>query len=132
MATAERDYYEVLGVARDAGESEIKKAFRKLARQHHPDKMPGDKAAERRFKEINEANEVLERQLRLIREGVMRIRLVPIGEVFERMRFAMRDIARAANITVGASYLYFASKEELFSAVYGAGLKAVRDAVKLT
>jgi len=44
--------------------------------------------------DVNEANELLERQLRSIREGVMRIRLVPIGEVFERMRFAMRDIAR--------------------------------------
>jgi two-component system chemotaxis sensor kinase CheA len=44
--------------------------------------------------DLNEANETLERQLRSIREGVMRIRLVPIGEVFERMRFAMRDIAR--------------------------------------
>ncbi len=53
------DYYKTLGVPRIATQPEIKKAFRKLARQHHPDKMPGDKAAERRFKEINEANEVL-------------------------------------------------------------------------
>jgi two-component system chemotaxis sensor kinase CheA len=46
------------------------------------------------WEELNESNETIERQLRAIREGVMRIRLVPIGEVFERMRFAMRDIAR--------------------------------------
>jgi len=54
-----KDYYAVLGVPRTASQAEIKKAFRKLARQHHPDAKPGDTAAERRFKEVNEANEVL-------------------------------------------------------------------------
>jgi curved DNA-binding protein len=54
-----KDYYAVLGVPRTASQAEIKKAFRKLARQHHPDAKPGDNAAERRFKEVNEANEVL-------------------------------------------------------------------------
>jgi curved DNA-binding protein len=54
-----RDYYKVLGVKRDASAAEIKRAFRKLAREHHPDLKPGDSAAERRFKEVNEANEVL-------------------------------------------------------------------------
>ena len=54
-----RDYYAVLGVKRDATKAEIKRAFRKLARAHHPDLKPGDAAAERRFKEVNEANEVL-------------------------------------------------------------------------
>ena len=54
-----RDYYKVLGVGRDATQAEIKRAFRKLARESHPDLKPGDKAAEGRFKEINEANEVL-------------------------------------------------------------------------
>jgi curved DNA-binding protein len=54
-----KDYYAVLGVPRTASQAEIKKAFRKLARQHHPDRKPGDTAAERRFKEVNEANEVL-------------------------------------------------------------------------
>ncbi len=54
-----KDYYAVLGVPRTASQADIKKAFRKLARQHHPDAKPGDTAAERRFKEINEANEVL-------------------------------------------------------------------------
>ena len=53
------DYYEVLGVPRSADEKEIRSAFRKLARQYHPDLNPGDEAAERKFKEINEANEVL-------------------------------------------------------------------------
>jgi len=54
-----RDYYATLGVPRSASTGEIKKAFRKLARQHHPDRNPGNAEAERRFKEINEANEVL-------------------------------------------------------------------------
>ena len=54
-----QDYYKTLGVPRTATQPEIKKAFRKQARQHHPDTKPGDKTSERRFKEINEANEVL-------------------------------------------------------------------------
>lgn len=54
-----RDYYQVLGVDRNAGEAEIKKAYRKLARQYHPDINPGNTTAEARFKEINEAYEVL-------------------------------------------------------------------------
>jgi DnaJ-class molecular chaperone len=54
-----KDYYQILGVPRTASQADIKKAFRKLAREHHPDHKPGDKAAERRFKDINEANAVL-------------------------------------------------------------------------
>jgi DnaJ-class molecular chaperone len=59
MAVKFRDYYEVLGVPKTATESEIRKAYRDLARKNHPDVNPGDKAAEDRFKEINEAYEVL-------------------------------------------------------------------------
>ncbi len=54
-----KDYYSVLGVPKTASEEDIKKAFRKLARQHHPDLNPGDKASEAKFKDLNEANEVL-------------------------------------------------------------------------
>src|SRR5215831_8500820 len=54
-----KDYYSTLGVAKTASDKEIKQAFRKLARKHHPDVNPGDKSAENRFKEINEAYEVL-------------------------------------------------------------------------
>jgi molecular chaperone DnaJ len=56
---AKRDYYELLGVSRTATEAELKSAFRKLAMQHHPDRNPGDKDCEHRFKEINEAYDVL-------------------------------------------------------------------------
>lgn len=54
-----KDYYEVLGVSKDAGQDEIKQAFRNLAKQYHPDRNPGDSSAEAKFKEINEAYEVL-------------------------------------------------------------------------
>ncbi len=54
-----KDYYNVLGVSRNATEDEIKKAYRKLAMKYHPDRNPGDKEAEDKFKDINEANEVL-------------------------------------------------------------------------
>jgi curved DNA-binding protein len=56
-----KDYYEVLGVSRTASEAEIKKAFRKLAREHHPDVAKNKKQAEEKFKELNEAYEVLGR-----------------------------------------------------------------------
>lgn len=54
-----KDYYEILGVNKNAGINDIKKAYRKLARKYHPDLNPGDKAAEQKFKEINEAHETL-------------------------------------------------------------------------
>lgn len=59
MATTKRDYYEVLGVSRGCSQEELKRAYRKLAMQYHPDRNNGDKAAEERFKEIGEAYAVL-------------------------------------------------------------------------
>jgi molecular chaperone DnaJ len=56
---AKRDYYDTLGVAKSASGDDIKKAFRKLAMQHHPDRNPGDKSAEQKFKDVNEAYDVL-------------------------------------------------------------------------
>ena len=54
-----RDYYEVLGIGKNATDAEIKSAYRKLAKKYHPDLNPGDKEAEEKFKEVNEANDVL-------------------------------------------------------------------------
>src|SRR6185437_8507854 len=56
---AKRDYYELLGVQKNASADEVKKAFRKLAMQHHPDRNPDDKSAEQKFKDVNEAYDVL-------------------------------------------------------------------------
>ena len=56
---AGKDYYEILGVKRDASKDDIRKAFRKLAKKYHPDRNKGDKEAEARFKEVNEAYNVL-------------------------------------------------------------------------
>ena len=59
MAENKRDYYEVLGIQKGASDDEIKKAFRKMALKYHPDRNPGDKEAEEKFKEVNEAYGVL-------------------------------------------------------------------------
>ena len=59
MAVDYKDYYKILGVDKNASQKDIQKAYRKLARKHHPDVNPGDSSAEEKFKEINEANEVL-------------------------------------------------------------------------
>ena len=75
---AKRDYYEVLGVQRDASDADLKAAFRKLAMQCHPDRNPGDNDSEHRFKEINEAYEILKA------EGIRaRVVSMPSWEMFE-------------------------------------------------
>src|ERR1039457_7431886 len=62
MATPKHDYYETLGVPRKADAEEIRKAYRKLARKYHPDLNPGDKSSEERFKNVQEAYDVLDRK----------------------------------------------------------------------
>ena len=59
MADNKRDYYEVLGLSKGASEADIKKAYRGMAKKYHPDLNPGDAEAEQKFKEVNEAYEVL-------------------------------------------------------------------------
>jgi len=59
MAENKRDYYEILGISKSAGEADIKKAYRTLAKKYHPDQNPNDKTAETKFKEVNEAYEIL-------------------------------------------------------------------------
>src|ERR1700751_6369607 len=56
---AKQDFYEILGVSKSASPDELKKAYRKLAMKHHPDRNPSDKSAEQKFKEINEAYDIL-------------------------------------------------------------------------
>ena len=72
----EKDFYKVLGVAKDAKPEEIKKAYRKLARDNHPDQNPGNAEAEQRFKEISEANDVLSErgQAQGVRRGAPAVR----------------------------------------------------------
>ena len=57
--SGKRDFYEVLGCGKDASDKDLKKAYRKLARKYHPDSNPGSKTAEQKFKEINEAYDIL-------------------------------------------------------------------------
>ena len=64
MAEQKRDYYEVLGVDKNADDAAIKKAYRVLAKKYHPDMNPGDKEAEKKFKEASEAYAVLRRNLK--------------------------------------------------------------------
>src|SRR5579871_843167 len=84
-----KDYYKVLGVQKTATTDEINKAYRRLARKYHPDLNPGDKAAETRFKEINEAHEVLSDQEK-------RQKYDALGSSWGRPGFDIHSYTRAA------------------------------------
>ena len=76
-----RDYYEVLGIGKNATDAEIKSAYRKLAKKYHPDLNPGNKEAEEKFKEVNEANDVLsdpQKQRKSSRKSTRHTKCFPI------------------------------------------------------
>lgn len=110
-----KDYYKVLGVSRDATQDEIKKAFRKLAVKYHPDKNPGNKEAEARFKEITEAQEVLG-------DPEKRRRYDQLDENWTRTEGENYDdwFTRNANIFRGEnSYSFTTDAEEIFTRMGG-------------
>ena len=111
MAQEKRDYYEVLGVSKTATDAEIKKAYRKLAMKYHPDYNPGDKEAEEKFKEVNEANEVLSDPKK--------------RQLYDQYGFAGVDPAYAALAVLAATVWTWATSSAISSAAVSAAL-AVR------
>jgi curved DNA-binding protein len=111
MAT--RDYYELLGVKKDAKPEEIKKAYRKLAVKYHPDKNPGDKQAEERFKEISEAYAVLS-------DVEKRKQYDQFGSDGFHQRFSQEDIFRGVDINDLFRDMGFGSSDA-FSRIFGGG-----------
>lgn len=120
-----RDYYQILGLNKDASEAEIKKAYRKLARKYHPDVNPGDKSAEEKFKEINEAYEVLsdpEKRQKYDRFGAQWRQYERSGgrpEDFDWSQWSARPGA-------GGTYTRTVSPEE-FEQMFGGGLGGFSD-----
>ncbi|HEY6839055.1 MAG TPA: J domain-containing protein, partial [Geobacteraceae bacterium] len=110
---AERDYYEVLGLKKGASPDEIKKAYRKLALKYHPDKNPGDKGAEDRFKEINEAYAVLS-------DPQKKAQYDQFGSSGFHQRFSQEDIFRGFNVDDLLREMGFGS-DDVFSRMFGGG-----------
>lgn len=108
-----KDYYQILGVARDASPDAIKKAYRKLALKYHPDKNPGDKQAEERFKEITEAYAVLS-------DAEKKQQYDQFGEAGFHQRFSQEDIFRGFD--VGDIFREFGiGNDDIFSHLFGGG-----------
>ncbi len=107
-----RDYYEILGVSRTASAEEIKRAYRKLAVKYHPDKNPGDKTAEERFKQINEAYAVLS-------DPEKRKQYDAFGAEGFSQRFSQEDIFRGFDVGDLFRDLGFGT-EDIFSRIFGA------------
>jgi len=112
MATND-DYYKLLGVSKNATETEIKKAYRKLALQHHPDRNPGDKGAEEKFKKINEAYAVLS-------DKEKRAQYDRFGSAKFHQRFSQEDIFRGFDVGDLFKDAGFGS-EDIFSRLFGGG-----------
>ena len=101
----DKDFYSILGVSKDASAADVKKAYRKLARQYHPDQNPGDTEAEQRFKDITEANSVL-------------------SDPEERKQYdAIRAMGSGARFTAGGpgGAGGSANFEDLFGDIFGGG-----------
>jgi curved DNA-binding protein len=108
-----KDYYAILGVAKDADTDTIKKAYRKQALKYHPDKNPGDKQAEERFKEITEAYAVLS-------DADKRRQYDQFGEAGFHQRFSQEDIYR--NFDVGDMFREFGfDTNDIFGRLFGGG-----------
>ena len=112
MATND-DYYRLLGVSKSATETEIKKAYRKLALQYHPDRNPGDKGAEEKFKKINEAYAVLS-------DKEKRAQYDRFGSAGFHQRFSQEDIFRGFDVGDLFKDAGFGS-EDIFSRLFGGG-----------
>ncbi len=108
-----KDYYQVLGLKKGASNEEIKKAYRKLAVKYHPDKNPGDKEAEEKFKEINEAYAVLS-------DPQKKAQYDQFGSTDFHRRFSQEDIFRGFDVGDIFKDLGFGT-EDIFSRIFGGG-----------
>lgn len=113
---AEKDYYQLLGVKKGASAEEIKKAYRKLAVKYHPDKNPGDKQAEERFKEINEAYAVLS-------DPQKKAQYDQFGSTGFHQRFSQEDIFRGFDVGDIFKDMGYGT-EDIFSRIFGGGFQA--------
>src|SRR6266511_4737833 len=110
---AQTDYYKVLGLGKNATPEEIKRAYRKLAVKYHPDKNPGDKTAEERFKEINEAYAVLS-------DPQKKAQYDQFGSAGFHERFSQEDIFRGFDVGDLFKDSGFGT-EDIFSRIFGGG-----------
>lgn len=111
---ANKDYYEVLGLSKGASDDEIKRAFRKLAIQYHPDKNKGNKEAEEKFKEINEAYQVLsdpEKRARYDQfgtvdfQGALTVLVALISQIWDLVIFLKASLEEAFQVEEGKMHL---------------------------
>jgi curved DNA-binding protein len=115
---ASKDYYQALGVSKGASPDEIKKAFRKLAVKYHPDKNPGDKEAEEKFKEINEAYAVLS-------DPEKKAQYDRFGSSGFHQRYTQEDIFRGFDVGDMFRDMGF-DTDDIFSRIFGAGMHGNR------
>lgn len=111
---ADRDYYEILGLKKGASPEEIKKAFRKLAVKYHPDKNAGDKKAEERFKEINEAYAVLS-------DPEKKAQYDQFGSAGFHQRYSQEDIFRNFNANDIFREFNLGGSDDIFARIFGMG-----------